>query len=299
MSKFHLSDILTSQGDKVAQINSRFTGDIFLGTIYDLSVLEYITRPHYACVVCTRGWASFRINFETIEMRAGDMIIKFDTDILINNEHSPDFETQGGVFSNDQYEKLATDLANYRSIFLAEKLPNLMSLSEREMSVVNLTLDQFSYILESLHEGHIISAMSSALSTFGKIAFQMMYDRTKMDMIPTRSFSRSDTLFKEFIELVVANYREQRSVGFYADRLSVTPKHLSSVVKSTSHRKATEWIDNYVISEAKTQLLSTDKPIYEIADSLHFESATLFSRYFRRITDLTPRTFRENNDRHN
>jgi hypothetical protein len=52
---------------------------------------------------------------------------------------------------------------------------------------------------------------------------------------------------------VEENFREQRDVGFYVDRLCLTPKYLSKVIRDSSGASAGEWIDDYVILETKSQ----------------------------------------------
>ena len=58
-------------------------------------------------------------------------------------------------------------------------------------------------------------------------------------------------------------------MSFYADKMFLTPKHLSTVVKEVSGKTAGEWIDSLVILEAKAMLKSSEQSIQEIADELH------------------------------
>jgi len=104
--------------------------------------------------------------------------------------------------------------------------------------------------------------------------------------------SRGDALFYRFIVTVENNFKQQRSVGFYADRLCVSPKHLSAVVKEVSGRTAGEWIDSYVVAEIKRLLTSTDMSIQEISCKLHFVNQSFFGKYFKSHTGVSPREFR-------
>jgi AraC-like DNA-binding protein len=45
--------------------------------------------------------------------------------------------------------------------------------------------------------------------------------------------------------------------------------------------------------DAKAQLSSTQKRVSEISDDLNFASPSFFGKYFKRITGLSPRDFRE------
>jgi AraC-like DNA-binding protein len=76
--------------------------------------------------------------------------------------------------------------------------------------------------------------------------------------------SRSVTILENFIKLVSEYYTEHRNVGFYADKLCLTPKYLSKLIKIASGRSAPEWIDSYVILEAKNLLKYSEMTIKEI-----------------------------------
>ena len=82
--------------------------------------------------------------------------------------------------------------------------------------------------------------------------------------------SRQSELTNQFIRLVEQNYTQHRDLGYYAEQLALTPKHISLVVKQSSGKSATEWIEKYVVLDAITQLTSTDKSIKEIAYDLGF-----------------------------
>lgn len=104
--------------------------------------------------------------------------------------------------------------------------------------------------------------------------------------------SRGDALFYRFIVAVENNFKQERSVGYYADVLCVSPKHLSAVVKDVSGRTAGEWIDSYVVTEIKRLLTSTDLSIQEISCKLHFVNQSFFGKYFKSHVGVSPREFR-------
>lgn len=70
------------------------------------------------------------------------------------------------------------------------------------------------------------------------------------------SRTRQEEIFQRFIGEVEKHYRRERSVKFYADSLCISPKYLSTVVYKVSRQLAGQWIDAYVILEAKTLLKS-------------------------------------------
>lgn len=95
-----------------------------------------------------------------------------------------------------------------------------------------------------------------------------------------------------FINLVQRYYKEQRFLDFYAVRMGITPKHLSRTMKTVTGFTAVEWIERYVILEAKVLLKSTNLSIQQISDRLNFPSQSFFGKYFKKAVGMSPKEFR-------
>lgn len=105
--------------------------------------------------------------------------------------------------------------------------------------------------------------------------------------------NRKEMVFDQFMRNLSANYKKERSVSFYAKAQFLTPKHLSSVIKEVSGKTAGEWIDNFVLFEAKTLLKSSQKNIQEISDELNFSNQSFFGKYFKHNTGVSPKEYRK------
>jgi AraC-like DNA-binding protein len=90
---------------------------------------------------------------------------------------------------------------------------------------------------------------------------------------------------------VQENYVRERAISFYADRLCVTPKYLSQVVKQISGRLAGEWISDYVILEAKALINSHKYTMQQISDMLNFANQSFFAKYFKEKAGCTPSSY--------
>ena len=99
-------------------------------------------------------------------------------------------------------------------------------------------------------------------------------------------------IFDQFIKLVKDNYMMYRNVGFYAEHLSLTPKYLSRIIKDASGRSAPEWIDEYVMLEAKNLLKFSGLAIKEIVYRLNFPSQSVFYKFFKARTGMTPTEYK-------
>lgn len=104
--------------------------------------------------------------------------------------------------------------------------------------------------------------------------------------------SKAEQINKKFGQLVMQNYTTQRSVAWYAKKLSITPAHLSTIIKQTTGKTCNEIITTMVIMDAKAQLKSTDLSIHDIAYSLNFTNMSFFGKYFKRYAGVGPLEYR-------
>lgn len=104
--------------------------------------------------------------------------------------------------------------------------------------------------------------------------------------------NRSTVYFNTFLEELSKHYMQERSVGFYAEQLHLTPKYLTTLLRVTTGRTASEWIDEYVILEAKNLLKYSAMNIQEIAYYLNFPNQSFFGRYFKQHTGMSPSAYR-------
>lgn len=107
------------------------------------------------------------------------------------------------------------------------------------------------------------------------------------------SSARINQTFERFIALVTEYHNQERGMAFYADKLCLTPKYLSKLVKQASGRSAPDWIDSFVILEAKNLLKYSDKAIKEIVYELHFPNQSVFYKFFKAHTGMTPSDYRK------
>jgi AraC family transcriptional activator of pobA len=99
-------------------------------------------------------------------------------------------------------------------------------------------------------------------------------------------------LLKKYLAKIDEAYTNNHEVANYADMLNISPGHLSELIKEQSGKPAIIHIHERLIVEAKRLLFHTDYAVKEIAFHLGFEDASYFNRFFKRLTDTTPVSFR-------
>jgi AraC family transcriptional activator of pobA len=103
----------------------------------------------------------------------------------------------------------------------------------------------------------------------------------------------ADATVVELRALVNDNFRQERQLGFYAEKLAMTPDRLNDLVKRSTGVTAGHLIRARLLTEAKWQLVFTTQPIHDIAKELAFADPSHFARFFRKQTGTTPHEFRD------
>jgi AraC-like DNA-binding protein len=106
--------------------------------------------------------------------------------------------------------------------------------------------------------------------------------------------NRKREIFEQFTKLVMKNYEDSREVLFYANELRISAKYLSMILQELDGRNAKKWIDDYVASEIKIRLQSSNESIENIAYDLNFADQSFLCKYFKRQTGISPSEYRRN-----
>lgn len=105
--------------------------------------------------------------------------------------------------------------------------------------------------------------------------------------------THQEQVTSDFLKLLHTFYHKERKPEFYAEKLSMSPCHLSKILKQTTGQSLFVWICEFVIKEAKILLHSTDMNISQISDQLNFPNSSYFARYFRKYAGISPMEYRK------
>lgn len=101
----------------------------------------------------------------------------------------------------------------------------------------------------------------------------------------------SERLFKLSI-LIEDNYRQHKPIAFYAEALTITPKHLNNLCRQYLHTTVADMQNARLLLESKRLLYFSSLSVKEIAYKLGFEDTSYFVRFFKRLAGTTPMQFR-------
>jgi AraC-like DNA-binding protein len=101
-------------------------------------------------------------------------------------------------------------------------------------------------------------------------------------------------LMERFMALLSrGDYKKNRELTYYADKLFVTPKYLSEVCKKVSGFPANYWINRYTILDISRQLRNRKQTLAALADAYNFSSTSYFCRYVQKYLGVKPSDLRE------
>ncbi len=285
------SQIQLSFGDSVPGIETIEESLIIFKSVTEIFLSSHPLRVDLAMLVlCTGGRTRTAINLNQFELTPNSVLIAMPDQILQQLERSEDFS---GLFigvSRKLIKEVIPSIENRLPTLLFVQEHPLTHLNENEAKIVK---SYFSFLAnrvgekENRYHKHLTFHLLSSL--FYDI-FNIVFAHHEQ---VTVTKNKQESIFEQFLTLVHDHFLQERSVSFYARQMNLTAKYISQTIKAISGKTAGEWIDLYVILEARVLLRSTSLSVQEVSDRLHFTNQSIFGKYFKLHTGYTPKEYRK------
>ena len=252
------------------------------------TALQYPFRVDVTvAIICTKGKMEGSINMQPYTTGESCLITVIAGQIMEYKYISKDFTGLFIIMSNNFTHSLMREAH--------ERLPLLHSVLENPVTPLkeeslNGMINYFQMLKRMAQEKEHPYRLEVARHLTLAFFYGASIDLHKFT--DNRKKSHSEVLTEKFLNLVQIFYKKERELEFYAGKLSLTPKHLSKVIKNTTNKQANNLINDYVILEAKALLKSTNMTIQQISDELNFPSQSFFGKYFKRITGMSPKEYK-------
>ena len=247
----------------------------------------------YMLLYCVKGRIRLNVNLTEYKIEEGMLFMNVPGNIIRVNEilDVPKEEIRYVciAMSKEFLQGMQLDANKIFNEGMSMMANPSVKLTDREIEMVRCGLEVVTRVVdsESLYKREALLSLLSSM-------FYMLMGVWKKRGEPaeTSQSTRSKIIFDQFIKLVSEYHTQYRNVGFYADKLCLTPKYLSKLIKSATGRSAPEWIDQYVILEAKNLLKYSGETIKEIVYRLNFPNQSVFYKFFKARTGMTPTEYR-------
>lgn len=262
-----------------------------------LDILQYPLRfDGYILFFLKKGSFEIDCNLNTYQVQERSLLVTVPGNILripsFSKEGMEDIELVFAVLSKEFMGGLQVDFNQVFQDSLRILDNPCIILNDQQLQLSEAFFQTARLVLASplKNKRQMISGLISALSYLAEDIWSEQLSKARE--LPQGSDFRVNQILERFLVLVSENYMEQRGMQFYADKLCLTPKYLSKLIKEASGRSGPEWIDAHVILESKNLLRYSGMSIKEIAYALHFPTTSVFHKYFKAHAGLTPSEYR-------
>lgn len=257
---------------------------------FDSSELSPLRINALLITLCRSGKARIGIDLKEYEVEEDTIIVIQPRNYFYVKDSSADFRCATVACSRHIVEDVLPKLTDVLPLLLHHRVEPVRKLSPADASDM---LFFYEFLYKQLSGPRTQFMRQKVLCILQASLYEMMDINLANSPEDTTPRSRKEEIMARFILSVGEDFRKERQVAYYARKLCITPKHLSSVVKDLSGRTAGDWIENYVVLEAKVLLKTTDLTVQEIALQLNFANQSFFGKYFKHHTGLSPSAFRK------
>ena len=247
-----------------------------------------IAPDQLTIILCTGGRKELQINFADYTLTPGSLAFIYPNSMWRPLATSSDFEAHyfsiQGTSAKEWNAFIDLDTVFSLSSYIAKHPHTQLSLDETQV------MTQYLNLLKSRYEANA----QAIIIRFILSAFTLELNRifTAREKSDRSKISRKEDILWKFLTLLKQYHKEERTVNFYADKMCISPKHLSSVIKQMSHKTAHEIIADFVTMTAKRLLKATTMSIQEISDELNFANQSFFGKFFKQNTGQSPSAYR-------
>ncbi len=255
------------------------------------SILKGVRFPHkikkVTQIVITAGRFSCLVDFRMWSLKAPAVALFLPGQMVESIDIDEDFCGFGMVLNQGFTDSLNLPISLKERLFIKDT--QFYSVSGEVIDVLTYVYRQVSSLMnqpDNPYREEIVRHLFSAYY------YGLGYYMHGLQSRPSAMTSQQEKCEK-FMSLVAKNFKTQRDIGFYADKLCVTSKYLSTMLKQETGLTALDWIERYVVLYAKSCLSSTSMSIQEISDELNFPSQSVFGKYFKRVEGVSPKAYRQ------
>ena len=260
-------------------------------------------------LICLRGKLSVMLNGQHVEVGERQILVSRTNVIADNFMVSPNYEGKL-LMVTDRLARFL--LGQHIDIWQREFYGRsyvLITLDERDFAEYSHFYELLSMKIEDsgtvLHREVILALLQAALLDLCRKLHdeeaplserQLLADdgQCPVDNVQGSSLHQGSLLFHRFLDLLTNETVKRRSVAYYAGRLCITPKYLSTVCRRESGKSPHEWIREYTLADIAYYLKSTTLTIKEISDRLEFPNLSFFGRFVKEHFGVSPMKYREN-----
>ena len=242
-------------------------------------------------ITLVKGELDMLVNLHKVKVREGNMLVMTPGSIFESNMVSSDLRFFGMMIDVDFMESMRKNVGIHMDLthryynFSVHEIPESVFDNHLLMyKILRKELGQPDY----LYKKEVIQRYCEVW-----VLKNMSLNNNNIEQKPelSKPLNRKEQIFHDFLSLLEQHFTQERSISFYADRMCLTSKYLSTTIKEVSGKHGMQWIDEYVSLEAKALLKSGKWSVKQVSDQLNFPSQSMFGRFFKKMTGYSPKQY--------
>lgn len=275
------------QGPKVVDISENDV--VVLDDLSKIPDNSSFLTDGYIVFVCTQGRGTCQLNGKEVEMQKNDLVFVSYQQLVSNVMTSIDFKARGFIMSVNYLESIFLLTGKFWSASFVVRNNPVIPLDEEGVKQYLLNYEFLSNKLRQPRTEHF----PEMIRLLHRSMIYDFYDHvaTKLQL-PNYTYTSAENIFSRFMKMAQAETPRQREVGYYADRLCITPKYLSVICKNASGKTASAILSAMTVEHIKNKLRNSDMSVKEIANEAGFTNLSFFGKYVKRELGMAPREYR-------
>lgn len=265
--------------------------EIYTGARYIPVPKQPVNLPYGILGLCTKGHITLNVYLHELHLTAGQLLVLLPGELVSIKEKSEDFEMDYFLVSQTMINDTLDGIPHISPFFfmhMRRKYYYVLSDCERRRysDYFRLVYDREEPIDNLYMREYLINIL--------RLFYLDLYNNynTNILSVISSSAARKEKLTYDFFLLLMEHCRENREIAFYANKLFITPKYLTLIIKEISGRSAKDWIVDYIVLEIKALLKNSLFNIQEITVKTNFSNQASLGRFFRKHTGMSPSEYR-------
>ncbi len=243
----------------------------------------------FAFAVFTSGTTQMSIETKNCESTPGTMLLYTPLSMVQIRQHK-DVRMRLLIFDREVFATFSHSLDLVSLISRIRSNNMIIYPSPEQLELVNILLDSIDRMIRLNSANSLAMVGNTIYSLF--LTIENVLSNTPDPVLQQSYKNRPREMVEAFIHHLTINYKEERTVKFYAQKLCLNPKYFSAMMKKITGQTAAEVIDIFVILEIKKRLQYSSNSIQQIGIEFNFKSQSFFGRYFKKHTGLSPSEYR-------
>ena len=256
----------------------------------NISKIPPVLADMFSFIVVEEGMAHYILNYKEYNVQKGDMLL-FSPSMLVSlTGCTDDFRCMNLMCERSLFEHMLSSnpaFQTYSYYFCRTDTP-VVQLKQEIQTAILKCMEQIrlAIITRNTYQKEIIQSL---VYTCMLLVLEVIEER--VSSLPV-SLGRTERLIHDFMALVVAHYKREHYINFYANRLSVTTTYLSRIIRRQTGKTAAYFLGGMLYAEACRLLTRTDYTAQQIAEELNFSDQSAFGKFFKSKAGVSPHIFR-------